>query len=380
MRPLVRTRCLPTGSPDAAAAFATLASLAATPAPLPVTLAPTPRGRGLVATRDVPPGALLLAVDRATTLVVADNGGGTGGRGAAVARAAAADFAALAGPPPPLLAAYAASGDPWFERLLALFLYVLFRPAGAWSLYAATLPPERHVTALAAFSPADRALLPPDLASVAARDAAALDRVHAALFDGGTGTLKALRLSPSPAATRAAAALLNSRCFSDAVGGDPLSLAVPLVDMANHDPVAPSAAFALGEGGTSFGLTATRGLSAGDEVTISYTGADPLAKPNGAYMKDYGFVVAGNPADAVPLPGAAGGGGGAPSVHAASRASMVGQRSVGARWRQPRMAAAIRAGISGRSVRGSAGGPASIAMRIAKGLSPAKAGWSVTSS
>lgn len=295
--------CLPTGAADAAAALAAfdaLASVACISAPR-VTLAPTPRGRGLVATAAAEPGDRLITIDRAAALVVADTAAPAG---TAAAAAAAADAAALHGDLPPLLVSAAARAeDPWFERLLALFLHSLFKagPASLWRLYSTTLPPPHHVTALAAFSEAERRLLPPDLAAVAAADAAALESMHARLFDSKTGELRAFNLSPSPAATRTAAALLNSRCFSDDVAGAPLSLAVPLVDLANHDGE-PSAEFSLDAGGTAFGLRATRALAAGEEVTISYTGLGNT-KPNAALMKDYGFVVPGNGADTLRLTG-----------------------------------------------------------------------------
>ena len=293
--------CLPTGAPDAAsalAAFDALAAVACVSRPR-VTLAQTARGRGLITTAPVAAGDRLITIDRAAALVVADT---PSTAGVAAARAAAADAAALCGPLPPLLTAFTArASDPWFERLLALFLHALFcSPTNSIGrLYAATLPPPLHVTALAAFSPAERALLPPELASIAASDAAALETMHTRLFDAGTGALGALALAPTPAATRTAAALLNSRCFADSVGGAPLSLAVPLVDLANHEADAPTAQFALDGGGTAFGLRATRPLAAGEEVTISYTGTSPKSNP--AMMKDYGFVLGGNGADAVAL-------------------------------------------------------------------------------
>ena len=112
-----------------------------------------------------------------------------------------------------------------------------------------------------------------------------------------------------------------SRTFPTPLQTEAVSFAVPLVDMANHDPLAPAAAFGLGPGGGAFRLTALRSLVPGDEVTISYTGAPPAPKPSDALLRDYGFVAPGNAADRLwPLVagggvGGAGGGRGSPPAH-----------------------------------------------------------------
>jgi len=313
VRPRVRrppSCSLPTGAPSPAAAIAafdTLASLAAL-APPAAALAATPRGRGLVALRPIPAGAEIIAVDRACALIVAD------GPAHAASRDAASDFASLHGPPPPLLASYTASTeDNWFARLLALFLHAIAlgdRDRGSlFRLYAATLPAPASVASLMAFDAADRALLPPDLASLAARERATINGLHARIFDASTGSLKALRLSPSPAATLTAAALVNSRCFAGAsAAGGAVSVVCPLVDMANHDAADPAAAAGALRGGTAFGLTAVRAIREGEEVTISYTGSSASSPPppgvgkdSATLLKDYGFLVPGNELDTVPL-------------------------------------------------------------------------------
>ena len=92
--------------------------------------------------------------------------------------------------------------------------------------------------------------------------------------------------------------LVGSRCLCLRAGafGERRFL-VPVLDMANHDGVSPSAHFAFCDGGASGGsgsiqLVAARRISAGDAVTISYG-----EHTNAEFVLAYGFVPRDNPFD-----------------------------------------------------------------------------------
>jgi hypothetical protein len=112
---------------------------------------------------------------------------------------------------------------------------------------------------------------------------------------------------------RTAVQLAGSRCLRVSCGalGRELRFLVPVVDMANHDGVAPSAIYACGpydapydasslpddeEGGTSLcvQLRAARPISEGDAVTISYG-----EHSNEHFAQFYGFIPHDNPYDAL---------------------------------------------------------------------------------
>jgi hypothetical protein len=119
-------------------------------------------------------------------------------------------------------------------------------------------------------------------------------------YSNSTGTLRSLDLvdGKDPCTTLWIAAMVNSRCFSDRVGGEAVSLMVPCCDMANHSR-APNAAYRYDPRAERFALTALRDISAGEEVCISY---GCIGKNNDDLMRDYGFVLPGNENDRLPFP------------------------------------------------------------------------------
>ena len=242
----------------------------------------------------------------------------------------------------------------WFPRLCAFLLWTTTAQRGPakrsssssvsspFATYSRLLPdPEADLGLLLSFDEREaELLLPRELAAVAAREREGLRRaVHDRWLGEKTSSssefsLSALGLTPRGfESTLAAAALVNSRCFAEiapvAAGGgetksrpfsekrQALSLVVPLCDFANHAS-APSAAFRLSsEEEGCFELVATRGMRAGEEVTISYLGgagnaasfsggggggvlqssSSSSSKNSTGMLRAYGFVTPGNPAD-----------------------------------------------------------------------------------
>lgn len=242
----------------------------------------------------------------------------------------------------------------WFPRLCAFLLWTTTAERGPakrsssssvsspFATYSRLLPdPEADLGLLLSFDEREaELLLPRELAAVAAREREGLRRaVHDRWLGEKTSSssefsLSALGLTPRGfESTLAAAALVNSRCFAEiapvaAGGGETksrpfsekrkaLSLVVPLCDFANHAS-APSAAFRLSsEEEGCFELVATRGMRAGEEVTISYLGgagnaasfgggggggvlqssSSSSSKNSTGMLRAYGFVTPGNPAD-----------------------------------------------------------------------------------
>lgn len=94
-------------------------------------------------------------------------------------------------------------------------------------------------------------------------------------------------------------AMVRSRCFK--VGPDSFAF-VPMVDMANHDPLHPTAVFETVPDAavkfSAFALRAARDLDAGTEITISYgDGHD-----NDRLFVQYGFTMDANPNDSIAWP------------------------------------------------------------------------------
>ena len=335
-------------SPSSSSSYTSLAAaLTLQPAPL-VTAGPTPRGgRGLITHRPLPAGTTLLSVDVSCALVLAD---ATPVPPASPAAEALADWSALHDPPPPLLASFIlTSPDNWFARAVAWLMWATAHGPPVWRAYGDVLPGLDDLSSLMTFSAAEAETLlrgAPGLVAAAAAERAAIAGLHDRLFSSASGALAALDLAPSLDHTLRAAALINSRSFAEAapppVGWDgggggggasggasapaaalfqALSLVVPCVDLANHDPDDPNAVFGFigedeggaGGGCAAFGLRASRDLEAGEEVTISYTGdggsggrggvggggggGASTSKDSTRMLRDYGFVPAGNRAD-----------------------------------------------------------------------------------
>lgn len=343
---------------------------------VPVTsgISPLTGARGLVTTRTVQPGERLLGIDRSSSLVVADDGVAASPSPDCFASQALEEFQGLHGAFPRELERFLRSGAVgWFDRLCAFLLWTTAAEQGPgrssssasssssppppFATYSELLPdPEKDLGLLLNFDGREaELLLPKELAAVAAREREGLRRaIHERWFEASSSSsssssssefsLSSLGLAPRGfESTLAAAALVNSRCFAEMApvaafssGGaakafssssgskqqqqqrrqQALSLVVPLCDFANHAS-APSATFRLSqqeEG--AFELVATRGLSAGEEVTISYLGgagnassfhvsrpssssssSSSPSKDSTGMLRAYGFVTPGNPAD-----------------------------------------------------------------------------------
>eukprot|EP00879_Flechtneria_rotunda_P023117 GHRR01024437.1.p1 GENE.GHRR01024437.1~~GHRR01024437.1.p1 ORF type:complete len:173 (+),score=39.15 GHRR01024437.1:579-1097(+) len=137
----------------------------------------------------------------------------------------------------------------WFKRLVAWLLYVARHGTGVWKLYVATLPQESEMASLMNFTPEERHELQcPEMQAHAAKERTAIQGLHDSIFSSATGELRSLDLAPSFNDTLWAACMVNSRCFSDNVGREAVSLMVPCCDLANHS-MQPNAQFRLSPGG-----------------------------------------------------------------------------------------------------------------------------------
>ncbi|WIA28837.1 hypothetical protein OEZ86_011364 [Tetradesmus obliquus] len=244
---------------------------------------------------DIPQGSRVLSIDVFNLLCVTDEPLRTNAFGSA----AQSDWQMLHGDLPPQLAAYLMSsrGD-WFKRLVCWLLWLSRHGSGIWPLYMQLLPREEEMCSLMNFAPEERSELQcPDMEALAEKERSAIQGLHDTVFSSSTGELAALDLAPEFKHTLWAACMVNSRCFSDNVGREALSLMVPCADMANHG-MQPNAAYKLEPDSQSFSITTTEDVPAGAELLISYLGSQP-SKGSAALMKDYGFVLPGNINDSI---------------------------------------------------------------------------------
>ncbi|EOD19650.1 hypothetical protein EMIHUDRAFT_242820 [Emiliania huxleyi CCMP1516] len=226
--------------------------------------------RGLVAQRSSAVGDVLLEVPLECVLSTAGDG------------------APLPAEPPPWTASL-----PWNVQLA---LSALERERDEhWRPFLQSWPAE---------SPALPLLLEPEALSAAQDDAFEADAdaacfwLHEQYLEACDAAEAAGLDAPAEPAFRRALQLVWSRCLRLRAGPHGTRrLLVPMVDLANHDGVAPAALFAFsaaGRRGACVRLYAARPLEKGDEVTITYGD-----HPNAHFAKYYGFVPRHNPHDTV---------------------------------------------------------------------------------
>lgn len=313
-----------------------------------VEAAATPLGRGLVPPKDVPAGTPLISVDWVNLLVVTDHPERDRDE---FSRRVLGDWQQLHGPLPPALSEFILSARAtWAVRLAAWLLWLRLHGTGVWRLYIQTLPQESDMTCLMNFTDEEafelqdhelRAMVrsergqlaalrtsvfgcgPPSSTSPSAKCATPTTpastinntATSSALLSG----IRSLRLAPKLEDILWAFSMVNSRCFSDTVKGEVVSMMVPCADFANHSSTSPGAEYMYNNGADAFQLVALRDLEPGREMCISY---GCLHKDNAALMRDYGFILEANLCDRVNFDDCIGhsssnsGGAATPSLHA----------------------------------------------------------------
>jgi hypothetical protein len=286
---------------------------------------PTSLGRGLVASTPVTAKDILLQVDWCNMLCVSDKPS----RGSAFGRRLLDDWQALHGPLPPLLAGFLLSEAQWATRLAAWLLWLrkrsfedgmtergesgndsdAARRGGIWGLYLQLLPTKEEMTCLMNYTEEELPELQlPYFISTAKSERRALQELHESLFACAAASstigseLSGLRLARHVDDSIWAMSVVNSRCFSESIDGEAVSLMVPCADMANH-AVQPRAEYRFEAAMDAFQLVALQHVPMGEEVCISY---GCVRKTNAELMKDYGFVLTANLNDRVPFQVAAG--------------------------------------------------------------------------
>jgi len=254
------------------------------------------RGRGLFASRAVGLFGSETLLSAPHQLCVALGSGDSSSRGVGAAYAAARLEEELSEAPAPLLHFASDLSVDAHARLAVLLHYIA---CSKWAEYGALLPrwdelanaPALEEEELAAFQ--DGAFAAVALAAM--REAKAL----AAEVQAYPGLREAGVAPADVREFRLAFARVRSRTFAGHVGvGEKLGLIVPFADLCNH-AFNPNSDFDFDAYSGSFTIRSRRGISAGDEVCISY-GED---MDNRDLQLTYGFVVPGNENDRVVLPG-----------------------------------------------------------------------------
>ena len=137
----------------------------------------------------------------------------------------------------------------------------------------------------------------PQLLSLVSSQRSQLSSLHSAIFSSTTGLpeLKHLNLAPTFEDTLWAVCMVNSRCFSETIDKEIVTLMVPAADFANHSP-APNAEYRYNPVQDAFQLVSLRDIPQGEEVCISY---GCIHKSNPEMLRDYGFFVQGNLCDRI---------------------------------------------------------------------------------
>lgn len=248
-------------------------------------------GRGLIATRDLAPGDVALAVPRSACIVVDYTASGLTlpGGGACpdtwprTRSGVARDDAA-----------------PW-DDLMALAILDAAAGSGGefWGEYAELLPQPLELTPPICLPDDLLDRLGDDALASAARDQRAR---LAATFSGLASPFT--DSTPHPTFMEWAFACVRSRAFSLRRASkekeeSPVFAYVPFLDCANHAPETPTADFGLAGAADVVHLRAVTAIPAGQAVTISYTG--PRGMTNAQLMAQYGFCLPSNPADRLTL-------------------------------------------------------------------------------
>ncbi|KAG1657317.1 hypothetical protein FOA52_008045 [Chlamydomonas sp. UWO 241] len=221
-----------------------------------------------------------------------------------------ADFQARHGEFPEQLLDFLTGAERWDVRMMAYLLYAVRTLTGVpgesgqlWRGYLSSLPAPDDATCLLAFAAGEEveALQLPHLKEEARTQREWIEWVHKKYFCARTGELRGLGLAPEGRCdTFWAAAMVRTRTFSEEVAGEGITLMVPFADLANHS-FDNNGTFGMARGDrTRFELRSVCELAASQEVCITYG----QEKTNTELMRDYGFVVPGNPNERLVLPGA----------------------------------------------------------------------------
>jgi hypothetical protein len=222
----------------------------------------------------------------------------------------------LHGDMPPLLSHFLTSSQAnWTARLAAFLLYAHQKQqkGGIWSMYANLLPTEDEMSCLMNYTPEEAVLLQDPRATIMARsERNQIQSTHDFWFDHRSGQLKQLKLCSSSLGasssnnnnnsnsdisegadkTRWAICMLNSRCFSERMNAEEISIMAPCADMLNHSSSNnPNAKFQYDSVQDTFQIIATEDILQGQEVLISY---GCVRKNNLEMMRDYGFCMEAN--------------------------------------------------------------------------------------
>ncbi|WIA21504.1 hypothetical protein OEZ85_000708 [Tetradesmus obliquus] len=258
----------------------------------------TQLGRGLIVSRDIDSSRQpLVSVPVQNALVIADDPVGSI---SIYSDRAHRRWQEVNGELPQLLLEFLQGDARWDIRMAAWLLYVKQMAAQPgslplWQAYLGLLPQEQDMCCLLNYSRAEAAELQlPGLVAEAAVQADWAAYLHGKYLHYKSGSLAPLRLSGSLAESLWAISMVRSRTFSEDMAGECLTLMVPYADLANHS-FDNNSTFCMARDAKSFQLQSLRPLAAGEELTISY-GA---TKPNAECLRDYGFVVPGNPCDRV---------------------------------------------------------------------------------
>ncbi|EFJ46660.1 hypothetical protein VOLCADRAFT_92848 [Volvox carteri f. nagariensis] len=257
---------------------------------------PTPLGRGLVAPRLLER-QVIVSVPLQNTLVITDDplSGISifGDRGQEL-------WQQHHGQLPEQLLDFLTSDARWDVRMTAWLLWVASElpDSPVWGPYLASLQPVEEVTCLLNYGPdIAKELQFKELVEEARVQHNWALSVHRNYFDGARGELRHLKLAAKPVDTQWAMSMVRTRTFSEDVNGEGLTLMVPYADMANHS-FQYNSTFCMARDNERFELRLLSPLGPGEEASICY-GED---KPNFEVMRDYGFVVPGNPNDRIKLP------------------------------------------------------------------------------
>lgn len=215
----------------------------------------------------------------------------------------------LHGDMPPLLTDFLTSSQAnWTARLAAFLLYAhqQQQKGGIWSMYANLLPSEDEMSCLMNYTPEEAALLQdPRAVNMGKSERNQIQSTHNIWFDHQSGQLKQLSLCSSSLGassnndsdisedidkTRWAICMLNSRCFSETINREEISIMAPCADMLNHSSN-PNAKFQYDPIQDTFQIIATQDILQGQEVLISY---GCVRKNNLEIMRDYGFCIDAN--------------------------------------------------------------------------------------